>query len=119
MGRERRENGRFSFRSEIQVEMDRQPPFKTWAVNLSMGGVCFVSPRRLQPPDIVKVRFLVEGESSLVLNAAVRHATQVTTEVDGQQTGAQIVVGVEFDRLLPAEEIWLEHALQTLAEEEV
>jgi c-di-GMP-binding flagellar brake protein YcgR len=116
MGAERRQDERFHYQSEIEIEPRGQPAFRSTAVNLSAGGVCFSSARPLSPSDPLHIRF-TDAQGRMDFKASVRHATRVITEVDGVETGAVFIVGVQFAEISAEQLGWLERALESLGEE--
>jgi hypothetical protein len=116
MSKERRQFERYAFRSVIQIEVRGEAAFPSQAVNLSVGGLCFVSPLGLTTGDAIKIRFQL-GEQRIVAEAQVRHATRVTTEIAGVDSGEQFIVGVQFINQSPEQRQWLASGLRHLPED--
>jgi c-di-GMP-binding flagellar brake protein YcgR len=97
MGTDQRQNPRYAYRSELELELElagTPRPLRTLAVNLSAGGVCFEHRDALRSEAQVRLRFLTEEPFDVT--AQVRYSTRVQTSIGEEPIGAVCLVGVQF-----------------------
>ncbi len=97
MGTDQRQNPRYEYRSEVELELDfagSARSQRTLAVNLSAGGVCFEHREALRTEARLRLRFLTDDPFDVM--AQVRYSTRVQTSIGEVETGAVCLVGVQF-----------------------
>jgi hypothetical protein len=113
MGIEQRKTPRYVYRAELEILTTRPATNElASAVNLSRGGLCFEHPQKLSSRDKIRIRF--PQSDRLEVQAEVRYATRVSTEIGGVDTGAVWVVGAEFSMVDDAQQRGLDAVIARL-----
>ena len=116
MGTDQRQEPRYAFRSELELELElagTPRAQKTLAVNLSAGGVCFEHQDPLRSEARLRLRFLTDEPFDVT--GQVRYSTRVQTSIGDEETGAICLVGVQFVGLSEPQREKLQALVEALA----